>query len=31
MPMPQEPEVPSQMPGAYKMGMMVSPGLDHGL
>ena len=31
MPTPQEPEVPSQMPGAYKMGVGMGPGIDHGI
>ena len=36
MPMPQEPQqpdfrVPSQMPGAYKMGVGMGPGIDHGI
>ena len=26
-----EPEVPSQMPGAYKMGVGMGPGIDHGI
>ena len=26
-----EPEVPSQMPGAYKMGVGMEPGIDHGI
>ena len=36
MPMPQEPQqpgfrVPSQMPGAYNMGVGMGPGIDHGI
>ena len=31
MPTPQEPEVPSQMPVAYKMGVGMGPGIDHGI
>ena len=36
MPMPQEPQqpdfrVPSQMPGAYTMGVGMGPGIDHGI
>ena len=31
MPTPQEPEVPSQMPWAYKMGVGMGPGIDHGI
>ena len=27
MPTPQEPEVPLQMPGAYKMGVGMGPGI----
>ena len=26
-----EPEVPSQMPGAYRMGVGMGPGIDHGI
>ena len=36
MPMPQKPQqpdfrVPSQMPGAYNMGVGMGPGIDHGI
>ena len=36
MPTPQEPQqpdfrVPSQMPGAYNMGVGMGPGIDHGI
>jgi len=36
MPTPQEPKqpdfrVPSQMPGAYNMGVGMGPGIDHGI